>query len=162
MALVTGTLKDILGYNYTSRRGEIRFTPNEPGVRITGAPGQVVPTSHVKATIEANGDFSVDLANTNTFLTDMWYRMQIMWQDSEAGATLMDFPDWQIRVTGAGSIADMISFGPSHGGSGGNNPNRGIWWVGLTDPPNRNYVWLHMNPDNIDDPAASGDIREWR
>lgn len=148
MALVDGSLKDILGENFISRKGEIRFIPNEPGVRVAGIPGQVVPTSAVSATFESDGDFTADLADTSTFLNDMFYRMQIIWQDEEAGTTLADFPGWQIRVTGPGNIGNMISFGPSPGGGGGANPM--IWWVGLTPPPNRNFIWNYLDPEDPD------------
>ncbi|AIY01220.1 hypothetical protein ART_1621 [Arthrobacter sp. PAMC 25486] len=122
-----------------------------------------MPTSEGAATIEPNGDFSADLADTSTFLNDMWYTIRIRWQDVGAGAALADFPDWQVRVTGPGSIVDMISFGPAYGGGGGGSiPNRKVWWVGLSAPPNRSFLWLHTNPDNTDDPANTGDVREWR
>lgn len=159
MALVTGSLKDILGYNFTGRQGEIRFFPPEPGIRVTGVPGQIVPTAAVSATFGADGEFTADLANTSTFLTDMYYMMQIRWLDSGEGAPLSDFPDWQVRVTGAGNLSDMITFGTP---AGGGKPNKSIWWVGLTAPPSHGYMWLHTNPDDPQDPANTGDVREWR
>lgn len=165
MALVTGSLKDILGISMNGREGEILFTPHEPGVRVTGIAGVVVPTEPVKATIQSNGDFEVDLAHTGTFLNDMWYRMQIRWLSNIQGAALIDFPDWKIRPTRDGLIGDMIEIGGGPGG--GVNPN--IWWVSAdVAPTSKRFTWLVTDPDDPDRETSGipgtkiGDVRVWR
>jgi len=167
MALVTGSLKDILGHDLDGREGEIIFTPNSPGVRISGEPGMVAPTEPVRANMAADGSWEADLATTSTFLDDMFYRMQIRWLSTVEGTALIDFPDWQIRVTGAGLISDMIEFGSSNGGGGGANPN--IWWVSAdVAPPSNRFTWLIVDPDDPDRESSGisgttiGDVRVWR
>ena len=169
MALVTGSLKDILGYNLDGREGQILFIPHEPGIRSTGNPGGVVPTEPVKATMQANGDFEADLAHTGTFLNDMWYKLQIRWLSNVEGAALIDFPDWKIRVTGAGLLSDMIDFGGGSGGGGGGGVNPNIWWVSAdVAPPSNRFTWLITDPDNPDRENSGisgttiGDVRVWR
>lgn len=169
MALVTGSLKDILGYNLDGREGVLIFTPHEPGIRSTGVPGGIVPTEPVKATMQANGDFEADLADTRTFLNDMWYKLQIRWLSNVKGAALIDFPDWKIRVTGPGLISDMIDFGGGNGGGGGGGVNPNIWWVSAdVTPPSNRFTWLVTDPDDPDRENSGisgttiGDVRVWR
>ena len=168
MALVTGSLKDILGYKLDGREGVLVFTPNEPGIRASGEPGGVVPTEPIEVVPDPNGDWSADLATTSTFLNDFWYRLQIRWLSNVEDAALIDFPDWKIRVTGPGLISDMIDFGGGTGGGGGGvNPN--IWWVSAdVTPPSNRFTWLIADPDNPDRENSGisgttiGDVRVWR
>lgn len=170
MALVDGSLKDILGHGLDNREGEVWFIPHEPGVRASGAPGMIAPTEPVKATMASDGSWVADLANTATFLNDMWYRLQIRWLSSTQGAALIDFPDWKIRVTGDGPISEMIEFGGGPGGgNGGGGVNPNIWWVSADEPPpSRKFTWLIADPDDPDreNPGISGttigDVRVWR
>lgn len=161
MPNVTGTIQDITGVKMDPKDVELIFTLNAPQVGAAGSrAGYVYPTE--PAVVKPNpstGDFTVLLASTDLMLGDAWYTLQIRWQGGDAGATLIDYTDWRIRVGGSDKpLSELIDDGSFAGG--GANPR--IWWVGLSTPPSRSFLWLHTNPDNPDDPASTGDVREWR
>lgn len=163
MPAVTGSLRDIIGSRMHFKDAEILFELNDINVVASGGnAGGIRPTEPVIVLPdETDGTFTVDLNPTTLMVNEAWYRMRVRWQGGDAGGTLIDFPDWRIVVpVDGGSLEQLITFGPPYGGGG--LPNRKIWWVGLTPPQNRSFLWLHTNPDNQDDPANTGDVREWK
>lgn len=148
MPILSGSFRDIVSGPMDGRNGELILTLNAPNVFAAGlSAGRVVPTApHIIKFTTSDDTFSVNVAQTTAMLYDAWYTMQIRWQDSGFGATLVDFPDWQIRVgTSNVSIQDAIS-------RPGKGPgiNSSLWWVGLTPPPSQNFIWNYLDPDNPD------------
>jgi len=117
--------------------------------------GFVYPTEPVSVKPDSSGEFTVVLADTTVMLGDAFYRLQIRWLGAQAGAAVMDFPEWKIRPGGSNApISDVIDSGAA--------TNAKFWWVGLSQPPSKKYLWLHTNPDDPDDSRNTGDVREWR
>ncbi|MGP5391285.1 hypothetical protein [Glutamicibacter arilaitensis] len=145
---VTGSLKSIVGDTMASRNGELIFYLNEPAVHASVITGEVNPTARQRVVPDSSGSFSVPLRSTETMLSDNFYRLRIEWL--EDGMPPMDFPNWQIRVpNGAGTfnLVDLITTGPAGGGGGANAM---LWWVSMDPPPNRNHIWLYLDPDDPD------------
>ncbi|MCS3494054.1 hypothetical protein M2368_003082 [Arthrobacter sp. JUb119] len=152
MAVVTGNLKDIGGAAMGNRNGVVKFTLNAGNVTASG--GGLRPDSTQTVTPSADGTFSTNLEPTVSMLADAWYMVRIEWLDNVGN--LISYLEFQIRVPSSGGVlSDLIELG-----AGGANPL--IWWVGLTAPPTRRYLWLHMNPADNTDPAGTGDVRQWR
>lgn len=158
MAVVTGNLKDIGGVAMANRNGVVKFTLNAGNITASG--GGLRPDSTQTVTPTSDGTFSMNLEPTDSMLRDAWYNVRVEWLDSVGN--LITYMEFQIKVpSGGGVLSDLIDLeGSGGGGGGGANPL--IWWVGLTAPPSRRYLWLHTNPDNSDDPANTGDVRQWR
>lgn len=150
---VKGSLKDIVGATMGSRQGKLVFYLNEPGIQATALPGEVNPTAEREVIPDTGtGDFTVDLRATTSMLNDNFYRLRIEWVENSIPP--MDFPNWQIRVPNGGphNLSELITVGgPGGGGSGGGGgSNAMLWWVSLTPPPNRNHIWLYLDPDDPD------------
>lgn len=152
MAVVTGNLKDIGGASMGNRNGVVKFTLNAGNITASG--GGLRPDNTQTVTPSADGTFSTNLEPTVSMLADAWYLVRIEWLDNVGN--LITYLEFQIRVPSSGGVlSDLIELG-----TGGANPL--IWWVGLTAPPSRRYLWLHMNPADNTDPAGTGDVRQWR
>lgn len=152
MAVVTGNLKDIGGASMASRNGVVKFTLNAGNITASG--GGLRPDNTQTVTPSSDGTFSTNLEPTVSMLADAWYVVRIEWLDNVGN--LITYLEFQIRVPSSGGvISDLIDLG-----TGGANPL--IWWAGLTAPPSRRYLWLHMNPADNTDPAGTGDVRQWR
>lgn len=156
MPVISGNIRDITGSPMSSQEIVLIFTLNAPNVTSQAAfEGRVYPTEPIVVKPDATGEFSVTLASTTPMLTDAWYILQLVWlspnaTDPTKGASLRDFPDWRIVVGGDdGTLLDMIQIGPSSGGGPG-RPNQLLWWVGLTPPPSRGYIWNYLDPENPD------------
>ena len=151
MAIVNGSLKDIVNASMANRQGKLVFRLNAESVAVTGSnAGAVYPTEEVSINSAAStGNFSIDLQTTTSLLTDAWYTLRIEWLDAEGGS--MDFPGWQIRVpVSGGSIDKLITLGPPQGGWGGSLPNLSIVLMGLTFPDNLQVgqLWWKTDPDD--------------
>lgn len=151
MAIVNGSLKDIVNESLASRQGKLIFQLNEPSVAATGAfSGAIYSTAEKSVNAAAStGNFSVDLQTTTSLLNDAWYTLRIEWLDTEGGS--MDFPGWQIRVPiSGGSIDKLITLGPPNGGWGGSLPNLSIVQMALTRPDNLQVgqLWWKTDPDD--------------
>lgn len=154
MAVVTGNLKDIGGASMANRNGVVKFTLNAGNITASG--GGLRPDNTQTVTPTSDGTFSTNLEATTGMLLDAWYNVRVEWLDN--AGNLITYMEFQIKVpAGGGVLSDMIELG---GGGRGANPL--IWWVGLTAPPSRRYLWLHMNPADNTDPAGTGDVRQWR
>lgn len=148
---VTGSLKDIVGATMGSREGVMVFYLNEPGIQTGSVAGEVNPTAEREAIPDTStGAFTINLRATASMLNDNFYRLRIEWL--EDGIPPMDFPNWQIRVPNGGpfNLVDLITVGGPGGGGGGGSANAMLWWVSLDPPPNRNHIWLYLDPDNPD------------
>lgn len=153
MAVVTGNLKDIGGAAMANRNGVVKFTLNAGNLTASG--GGLRPDNTQTVTPTSDGTFSTNLEATAGMMLDAWYNVRVEWLDNVGN--LITYMEFQIKVpSGGGVLSDLIEVG----GSGNANPL--IWWVGLTAPPSRRYLWLHTNPADPDDPANTGDVRQWR
>lgn len=153
MPTITGELRDIVGGALTSRVGKLVFRLNTPNIGTAGAiASRVLPTAEHKVTPATDSTFSVELTQTDLLLTDAWYVLEIEWNDETMPNT--DFPEWQIRVTGGGTLLDMIVLGPPGGGWGGPLANLSLVMVSPTKPPNLQVgqLWLQAEPDSSTSP----------
>lgn len=153
MAVVTGNLKDIGGVAMANRNGVVKFTLNRGNMTASG--GGLRPDNTQTVTPSSDGTFSTNLEATSGMLLDGWYDVRVEWLDSVGN--LITYMEFQIKVpSGGGVLSDLIELGLN----GRGNPF--IWWVSLTAPPSKGYLWLHTNPSDNEDPANTGDVRQWR
>lgn len=157
MAVVTGNLKDIGGAAMANRNGVVKFTLNAGNITASG--GGLRPDNTQTVTPTSDGTFSTNLEPNDSMLLDAWYDVRIEWLDNIGN--LVTYMEFQVEVpTSGGVLSDMISFRGRNGGGGNGNPL--IWWVGLTEPPSRRYLWLHSDPNNPDSEFSTGDVKQWR
>lgn len=155
MAVVTGNLKDIGGAAMANRNGVVKFTLNAGNIIASG--GGLRPDNTQTVTPTSDGTFSTNLEATAGMLLDAWYNVRVEWLDS--AGNLITYMEFQIKVpSGGGVLSDLIELD----GVGGGGANQLIWWVGLTAPPSRRYLWLHTDPSDNENPANTGDVRQWR
>lgn len=163
MATVTGNVRNITGSTMNPLDVVLIFTLNATNI-IAGS-GGLRPDNSTEVTPESDGSFSVNLESTSNMLLNAWYRVRIEWRGpagTERPKTLRGYLEAIIRVpAGGGRIDELIDVSGPPGG-GGSGPNAKIWWVGLTSPPSRRFLWLHTDPNDYDNPASTGDVREWR
>lgn len=151
MAIVSGSMKDLVNASLATRQGRLIFRLSEPSIAVTGAnAGSVYPTAESSVIASTStGNFSIDLQTTTSLLTDAWYIPSIEWLDEAGGAT--DFPNWQVRVpVSGGSLDKLITLGAPSGGWGGSLPNLSIVQMGLTRPDNLQVgqLWWKTDPDD--------------
>lgn len=144
MAIVTGSLKDIVGAAMGNRQVALVFRLNGPAVQANSTtPGMIHPTAEARVVPAANGSFTVDLIATTVLRGEAWYTLRIEWLDGSG--PLNDFPEWKIRVpTSGGNIADILE-APA-------NPM--LFWIGEDPPPNPTPGQNWLKP-------STGDISEW-
>lgn len=143
MATVTGNLKDIGGAAMADREGVVKFTLNAGNITASGGGLRPDDTKTVKPALD--GTFSANLEPTVSMLRDAWYNVRIEWLDT--AGSLISYLEFQIRVpTGGGTLSELANL--TGIGSGGANP--WIWWVGLTPPPARGYIWNYLDPSDPD------------
>ena len=153
MATVTGNLKDIGGATMANRNAVVKFTLNAGNITASG--GGIRPDNTQTVTPGADGTFSTNLESTTGMLLDAWYNVRVEWLDNVGN--LITYMEFQIRVpSGGGVLSDLVEVGLRGRG------NQMIWWVGLAAPPSRGYIWLHTDPSNNNNPANTGDVRQWR
>lgn len=153
MAVVTGNLKDIGGAAMANRNGVVKFTLNAGNMTASG--GGLRPDNTQTVTPTSDGTFSTNLEATSGMLRDAWYNVRVEWLDNIGN--LITYMEFQIKVpSGGGVLSDLIELG-SNG-----NANPLIWWVGLTAPPSRRFLWLHTDPNDNSNTANTGDVRQWR
>ena len=153
MAVVTGNLKDIGGASMANRNGVVKFTLNAGNITASG--GGLRPDNTQTVTPTSDGTFSTNLEPTSSMLRDAWYDVRVEWLDNVGN--LITYMEFQIKVpSGGGVLSDLIELG-SNG-----NANPLIWWVGLTAPPSRRFLWLHTDPNDNSNTANTGDVRQWR
>lgn len=158
MAVVTGNLKDIGGSEMADRQGIVTFTLSQANIMSSG--GGLRPDNTKTVTPGSDGTFSTNLEPTTQMLADAWYNVRIHWVGEGGGLIAELF--FQIRVPSGGGTLSELADPTGNGGGGGGGANQMIWWVGLTAPPSKRYLWLHMNPNDNNDPAGTGDVRQWR
>lgn len=156
MATVTGNLKDIGGSDMADRNAAVYFTLNAGNITASG--GGIRPDIQKKVTPGSDGTFSANLEPTVSMLAEAWYEVRVEWLDHVGN--LISYLQFQIKVpSGGGTLSELADLASTGGGSGANPL---IWWVGLAAPQSRRYLWLHTNPNNPEDPANTGDVRQWR
>lgn len=166
MPLVTGNVFDLRSLPMPGAVPSIIFHL-EPVTNVTAAgsgKGNVYPTTSYAVTPDSSGAFQVNLTATSGFHFDAWYDVELVWNTS--AGTLRD-RTLRIKVPGGGphNIGDLIDRSAGNGSGGGGNPM--IWWIGLTEPPSRNVMWMYMDPDDPDRETGPisgltiGDIIPW-
>ncbi|PZE89934.1 hypothetical protein [Curtobacterium sp. MCBD17_008] len=150
MPIVTGTLRDFAITTLAAYNPRIIFTAS--GVATSST--RLYSTKPIVATPNLAGDFEVFLQATEDLNPLVWYTIRIEWLDSDEGYVGVDLADWKLFVPSAGgSIGDLI----------GIPPNPALVWVGVDPPstPSTTVWWLQVNPDDPDDPDATGILYEW-
>jgi hypothetical protein len=150
MAVVTGTVYEITGGHLVGKYPELVFTLNATAATSGGLyvtePSIVAPAS--------DGSFTTNLPSTDLMRDDNYYTLGIRWLDPAGNMTRIDFPDWQIRVpTGGGNVVDLR----------GGGTNLSMVYVSLTEPDNPTpfMLWLEQDPDDISNPANTGNLYRW-
>lgn len=147
MAVVTGNLKDIGGATMANRNGVVKFTLNAGNITASG--GGLRPDNTQTVTPSSDGTFSTNLEPTDGMMLDSWYNVRVEWLDNVGN--LITYMEFVIRVpSGGGVLSDLIDTGGVNGGGGGGGANPWIWWVGLTPPPTRGYIWNYLDPADPD------------
>ncbi|MGV2853779.1 hypothetical protein ACNPON_18495 [Glutamicibacter sp. AGC13] len=143
-ATLTGNLRTFGGANFNHLDPVIIFRPigasfnqsnifSGPDVRVS--------------TFDSGGGFTVDLERTDTMLTaGAHYKVLIEWRNpgitgSSGPGVAQHDTGWEVTVKGSGPIGDNAT--PP-------DPNQLIWWVSLTPPPNRGFIWNYLDPNNPD------------
>lgn len=152
MATVTGTLNDFNLSSLASYSPRIIFTASQ----LSAAPGRLLSTKPVIVTPSSGGAFTVELQSTTQLRpAGVYYTVRVEWLDGGAGYVGVDISDWKLFVPDSGgNIADLTDAAPGSS----------LIWVGLVPPPGPlrpGQLWVVMNPLNPDDPANTGEIREW-
>jgi hypothetical protein len=150
MATVTGTLYDIGGGHLAGKYPDLEFTLNSTAATAGG----VYVTEPSIVTPAGDGTFTANLPATDLMRDDNYYTLAIRWQDSAGNMPRIDFPDWQIRVpTGGGNLGDLK----------GNGSNLSMVYVSLKEPddPTPFMLWLEQDPDDINNPANTGNLYRW-
>lgn len=143
MAVVTYNLKDATGATMTSLNPVVKFTLNRGNITASG--GGLRPDKPAVSIPSSDGTGSINLEPTVSMLADAWYTVRIEWLDNLGN--LISYFEFHIRVpTGGGSLSELADFDGI--GSGGRNP--WLWWVGLTPPPSRGYIWNYLDPADPD------------
>lgn len=146
MATVTlsGSLRTFGGANFNHLDPVIIFRPS--GASFNQSNIFSGPDVRV-STFDSGGGFSVELERTDTMLTaGAHYKVLIEWRspgitgDTGAGVALHD-TGWKVTATKNGAIGDNAT-PPS--------ANQLIWWVSLTPPQNRGFIWNYLDPTNPD------------
>lgn len=143
MAVVTGDVLDLGGQSMAAYNAEVIFELNRPNIMATGGGIRPDKPKHVKPA--SDGKFSTNLEPTVSMLADAWYKVKVQWLDEKGNliATL----EFQIRVpAGGGTLSELASLD----GSAGGGANPWLWWVGLTPPPARGYIWNYLDPADPD------------
>ena len=156
---ITGNVKDIFDSDMAAQVVQLVFRLNAPQVRNAAGSGigTIYPTEERRVTPGSTGFFTAPLVQTDVMLSDAWYELGVVWNGSKE--TLWDYPQWQIRVTGAGPINEMISLAPPGGGWGGPINNLSLVLVSTTKPDNLKVgqLWLQATPgeETNPDPALN-------
>lgn len=143
-ATLTGNLRTFGGANFSHLDPVIIFRASSAHFNQSNIfSGPDVRVS----TFDSGGGFSVELERTDTMLTaGAHYKVLIEWRnpgitgDAGAGVALHD-TGWEVTVTKNGTIGDNAT-PPS--------ANQLIWWVSLTPPQNRGFIWNYLDPTNPD------------
>jgi hypothetical protein len=150
MPTVTGTLRDFNITTLAAHSPRIIFTAS--GVAFS--PTRIYSTIPIVVTPDLAGDFSVFLQATEDVDPAIWYTIRIEWLDSDGGYVGVDLVEWKLFVPSAGgSIGDLMEV-----------PANGVRiWVDIDPPkyPSPGTLWLKVNPDNVDDPAGTGELITW-
>lgn len=151
MAVVTGTLTDFGLQSLAGLSPRIIFTASDP----TTLGGRLFSTKPIVVIPSSSGAFSVDLQPTEFIMPEVFYRIRVEWLDSDGGYVGVDFFDWPLYVPEAGGAIGDLAL---------TDANPQLAWVGVDEPPRlpvRTSWWLQVNPDDPDDPRATGILWEW-
>lgn len=146
MAVVTGDVKDAGGADMANLNAIVVFTLNAGNIMATG--GGLRPDKPKTVVPGSDGKFSTNLEPTVSMLRDAWYAVRIEWLDSIGN--IVSYLEFQIRVPAAGGTLSELANLSGIGGGGGGRANPWIWWVGLTPPPARGYIWNYLDPEDPD------------
>ncbi|MFJ2318427.1 hypothetical protein ACIOTN_17195 [Glutamicibacter sp. NPDC087661] len=143
MAIVSGDVLDLGGQSMAAYNAVVIFNLNRPNIMANG--GGIRPDKPKKVTPTSDGKFSTNLEPTVSMLADAWYNVRVEWLDDKGN--LIAYLEFQIRVpSGGGTLSELANLN----GIGGGGANPWIWWVGLTPPPARGYIWNYLDPADPD------------
>lgn len=151
MAEVEFTLYDIGGGHLAGKYPEVIFALNDPGAT---AGGGIYVTEPLVVVPPGDGAVTFDLPTTDLMRDDVYYTMQIRWQDLDGNTSRVDYPDWHIRVpTGGGKLSDLR----------GPGTNMSMVYVSLTRPDEALpwTWWFEQDPDDINNPANTSRLYRW-
>lgn len=151
MPTYSGKLQDFRFNAHPTLQPRLTFTPSGPGFDSSA----LRFTRPIEVTPAADGTFTVVLQSSTLITPITWYEITITWLDSAGNFISLDeVPGRLFTGETNGALTDFID-------TGGATPGQ-AWW-GLEEPiVHGPYMWwLHSNPDNPDDPAATGDLYEW-
>ncbi|WIB25435.1 hypothetical protein [Curtobacterium sp. MCSS17_015] len=129
----------------------LMFCPSGSAV----SPTAVLASRPVVVTPATNGTFTVELQPTDQLRPEgTYYTLRVEWLDATGGFVAVDLLDWPIFVpSGGGSLADLVDApaGPA------------LMWTSLEEPPfpKPGMRWLQSNPNDLADPANTGNLYEW-
>jgi hypothetical protein len=146
MALVTYNAKDIGGVAMAGLEPIVKFTLNAGNITASG--GGIRPDMTKSSTPSADGTGSINLEPTVSMLRDAWYTVRMEWLGT--AGNLVSYLEFQIRVPAAGGTLSELANLTGIGGGPGGGANPWIWWVGLTPPPTRGYIWNYLDPADPD------------
>jgi hypothetical protein len=155
MAFITGALRDFGLDTLTPFSPRLVFMPSNPST----TKNIIFSTRPVVAVPNGSGNFTVELQDTESIQPAVVYRVRIEWLEAGdadgAGYVGIDLIDWDLHVPASGgAIGDLIQAPANHT----------LVWVGVNPPPNppsRGVWWLQVDPNDPDNPAATGELLEW-
>jgi len=150
MAKIWGTLLDFSLDPLSPYSPRLYLVPSEASTAGT----LLLSSRPFPVGVADDGSFSVDVKPTDDIMPPAWYTVRVEWMDASGGFIGVDQWDYKINVPAeGGAIGDLMET-PA-------NPSR--TWVGVDPPPNvaPGTWWLQVNPDDPDDPRATGVLVEW-
>lgn len=152
MAVITGTLLDFSLDALAPYSPRLIFTGSQPAT----AGGKLLSTRPFMVRVEADGSFSVDVQPNDVTYPATYYTVRVEWLDADDGFIGVDLWDFPIYVpSSGGNIGDLMQ----------TTANPQLAWVGVNPPsgvlPVATVWWLQVNPDDPDDPRATGILYEW-
>lgn len=150
MPTVTGTLRDFNIQSLAAYSPRLIFTPSSTAVSTS----RLYSTKPIIVTPNLGGDFEVFLVASDSVFPMVSYSIRVEWLDAENGYVGADVIDWELLVPEAGGAIGDIMQVPA-------NPI--LAWVDVVEPPFKpvpGVWWLQVNPDDPDDPRATGILWE--
>lgn len=142
-AVITGNLRTFGGANFNWLDPVIIFRPNSAHFDTTN----IFSGDDVRVTPGDGGAFSATLERTDTMLSaGAHYTVLIEWREpsvtGDPGGIALQDTGWQVTVSAGGGTIGDNSTPPQ--------ANQLMWWIGLTPPPGRGFLWNYLDPANPD------------
>lgn len=152
MAKIFGTLLDFSLDALAPYSPRLVFTPSQPSTTS----GTLLSAKPFRVGVDPDGHFEVDVQPTDVTSPESFYTVRVEWLDTDGGFIGVDLWDFPIYVPSTGgAIGDLMRA----------TANPQLAWVGVNPPsgvlPVATVWWLQVNPDDPDDPRATGILYEW-